>query len=88
MQAVFWDYIRADVFTVDFIKKDHTKNDTLENRMLQNRVFSYYNISPEEFYTSYDYYIDHPELMNAVIDTMLARQARKGRVILKRTKNE
>jgi hypothetical protein len=76
MQSVFWDYIRADVYSRDFIKKDSSKNDTLENIRLQNRVFNYYKISREDFYRSYKYYSAHPELMRNMIDTMLANQNR------------
>ncbi|MEO7522738.1 MAG: DUF4296 domain-containing protein, partial [Ferruginibacter sp.] len=62
MQFVFWDYIRADAYSWDFVKKDSSRNDTTENIKLQNRIFDYYKISPEYFYKSYDYYTSHPEL--------------------------
>lgn len=76
MQHVFWDYIRADVFTRDFIKKDISKNDTVENINLQNKIFNYYKISRKDFYRSYDYYTNHSELMSVLIDSMLAKQNR------------
>ncbi len=75
MELVFWDYIRAEVYTRDFIKKDGI-NDTLQNVMLQKKIFAYYNISKEEFYKSYDYYTRHPELMTVLTDSILARQNR------------
>ncbi len=76
MQLVFWDYIRADVYARDFIKKDNAANDTLENLKLQNKIFSFYKISKEDFYKSYDYYTKHPELMNTLMDSMIAKQNR------------
>lgn len=76
MQQVLWDYIRADVFARDFIKKDSLRNDTIENLEMQNKVFAFYHISREDFYKSYDFYIEHPELMNAVMDSMIAKQNR------------
>jgi len=76
MQAVFWDYIRADVYTHDFIRRDITKNDTIENIKLQKKIFDYYKISSADFYRSYDYYTTHPELMNVLMDSMLAKQNR------------
>ena len=76
MQSVFWDYIRADVYTKDIMKKDSTKNDTTENIKLQNKLFSFYNISRTDFYKSYDYYVSHPDLMNVLMDTILAKQNR------------
>ncbi|MFT3908604.1 MAG: DUF4296 domain-containing protein [Ferruginibacter sp.] len=76
MQSVFWDYIRADAYSRDFIKKDSTKNDTTENIKLQNRIFGFYKISRDDFYKSYDYYTVHPDLMNALMDSMIAKQNR------------
>ena len=76
MQAVFWDYIRADVFTRDFIKKPYLKTDTLENIRLQNKIFDFYKISRKEFYKSYAYYTEHSELMGVIIDSMIAKHSR------------
>lgn len=74
MQAVFWDYIRADVFTNEFIKKDSTKNPDVENARLQQQVFTKHKVSKETFYRSYDYYLKHQGLMKELMDTMLVRQ--------------
>ena len=76
MQAVFWDYIRADVYAKDFIKKDSSGSDTTQNIKLQSKVFSFYNITRKDFYKSYDYYTIHPDLMNVLMDSMLAKQNR------------
>lgn len=77
MQAVFWDYIRADVYSRDFVKKEPRNNDTLENIKLQKRIFNYYHISREEFERSYDYYLNHPDLMNVLMDSINAKQNRR-----------
>lgn len=75
MELVFWDYIRADVYTRDFIKREGI-NDTLQNVMLQKKIFAYYHISKDDFYNSYEYYTKHPELMTVLTDSILARQNR------------
>ncbi|HSN59576.1 MAG TPA: DUF4296 domain-containing protein [Ferruginibacter sp.] len=74
MQAVYWDYIRADVFANEFIKKDSSKNVEVENARLQQAVFKLHKVTKVEFYKSYDYYLNHQLLMKEMIDTMLARQ--------------
>jgi len=74
MQAVFWDYIRADVFTNEFIKKDSTKNPDVENARLQQQVFAKHKVSKETFYRSYEYYLKHQGIMKNLIDTMMVRQ--------------
>lgn len=75
MELVFWDYIRAEVYTRDFIKREGI-NDTLQNAMLQKKIFAYYHIRKDEFYNSYEYYTKHPELMTVLTDSILARQNR------------
>jgi hypothetical protein len=77
MQDVFWDYLRADVYTTDFIATDSTKNAVAENLRLQNIVFANHKVSKEQFYKSYNYYLDHPELMTRMLDSMMAIQNRK-----------
>jgi ABC-type antimicrobial peptide transport system ATPase subunit len=82
MQAVFWDYIRADVFTNQFIKKDSAKNVELENARLQQQVFKLHNTTKETFYKSYEYYLNHQGLMKDMMDTMMVRQQK---ILIKRS---
>ena len=77
MQDVFWDYIRADVYTTEYIKKDSSKNAAIENLKLQDKVFRLHHTSREEFYKSYTWYSNHKELMRAMVDSMTARKLRE-----------
>lgn len=77
MQEVFWDYINADVYVTDYIKKDSTKNPIVENLKLQNRIFKTHHITKESFYKSYTYYSNHKELMNTMIDSIVAKKQRE-----------
>lgn len=74
MQAVYWDFLKADIFTKDFIIKDSSKNLKNENAQLQLKIFLHHGITREEFYNSYEYYLNHTSLMKEMIDTMLVRQ--------------
>lgn len=77
MQLVLWDYLNADAFSTEFISRDSTKEDTLVNLQMQNVIFKHHKITREAFYNSYRYYNDRPEIMTAIIDSMVARQQRK-----------
>lgn len=77
MQRVFWDYLRADIYTQDFIAKDSTKNMILENLRLQDKVFALHKITKEQFYNSYTYYSNHKELMTKMLDSMIAKHEKK-----------
>ncbi len=74
MQAVYWDYIKADVFANEFVRRDTSKKLETESAKLQAQVFLLHKVSREQFYKSYDYYLDHSDLMKNMLDTMLVRQ--------------
>jgi hypothetical protein len=76
MQDVLWDYIRADVFTTDFISVDTSKNLPAENVKLQKAIFAKYKITKEDFYKSYTYYQQHPDQMQVLLDSMTVRKRR------------
>jgi len=86
MQAVFWDFIRADVYTTEFLKNDSTKNAKVENLKLQDKLFKLHNTTREQFYKSYTWYSNHKELMTTMLDTMIARKEREKSTIKSITK--
>jgi hypothetical protein len=70
MQAVLWDVIQSESFTVQFIKKDTLKNPSAENAKLQQQIFAIHKIS-------YNYYTGHSELMRALLDSMTSKGERE-----------
>lgn len=74
MQAVFWDYLRADVYANEFVRRDSSKNPELENIKMQQQVFQLHKVTRKEFYDSYEFYLKHQDLMKGMMDTMLVRQ--------------
>jgi hypothetical protein len=73
METVMWDVVRADVFTGEYIKADSGKNLAQENIRLQKKIFAINNTTREEYYNSYEYYKSKPDMMRALLDTMVAR---------------
>ena len=78
MERVLWDYLRADVYATDYLRRDSILNDTIENAKLQQRVFDFYNVSKESFYKSYEYYLRHSDIMKDMLDSMTMKQNRKN----------
>lgn len=76
MQEVMWDYLRADVFTTDFISKDSAKNVDFENIQIQKKIFEKYKISKDIFYKSLSYYEANPSLMQVMMDSMITQKRR------------
>ena len=73
MKLVFWDYLRANEYAFEILKKDTSLNDTLVNIQLQNSIFSHYKISKETFYNSYAYYSKNSNLLVPILDSMIAK---------------
>ena len=74
MQAVYWDYIRADVFANEYVRRDSSKKLLVESARLQDKVFKIHKVSRQAFYKSYEFYLKKPALLKEVLDTMLVRQ--------------
>lgn len=77
MQWVLWDVVRSQSFTDLFIGKDSSKNKPLENAKLQMQVFELHKITKAQFYESYQFYIDHPMLMQVMLDSLAAKAERE-----------
>jgi hypothetical protein len=81
MQEVFWDYLKADAYTG--IRKNDPSGqasifrDTALNIHLQNIIFKHHHISREEFYRSYQFYMNKPELMKPILDSIDVKQQKK-----------
>lgn len=74
MQAVYWDYLRADVYAKEMLSKDSSRNIDSANIQFQQQLFKKHKVSKETFYKSYEYYISHQLLMKDMLDTMQMRQ--------------
>ena len=74
MQAVYWDYLRADVYAKEMLSKDSSRNIDSANIQFQQQLFKKHKVSKETFYKSYEYYISHQLLMKDMLDTMQVRQ--------------
>jgi len=73
MQAVYWDYLKADIFVNEFVRRDSTRNLETESARYQNQVFQLHKTDRKQFYSSYNYYMHHPELMKPLLDSMIEK---------------
>ncbi len=70
MKMIVYDLLRADEAAIR-VKLDSSIN-TYTNRTLvmYNNVFAVHKISRDEFYKSYKYYEEHPDLNKALMDSV------------------
>lgn len=80
MQDVMWDMLLADAFTEKYLKTDSSKKELKQNAALQQKIFELHKISREDFYKSYRYYNNHPDIMRIILDSIniKAEQERSG----------
>ena len=76
MQEVFWDILRADIYTSNYLRRDSAYDPLKQNIQLQSRIFALHHVSKDEFYKSYTYYSNHKDLMTTMIDSMVANGAK------------
>ncbi|MGG9971596.1 DUF4296 domain-containing protein [Ferruginibacter sp. SUN002] len=79
MQQVWWDIIKADVYTTQILRHDALKGIDTVNIKLQQQIFDLHKVSKESFYKSYAYYKDHPNEMQVILDSMAANKMREDR---------
>lgn len=76
MEDVLWDMIQADQYS-SFLTKDSTRIDIkLERLRLYDQVFRLHGVSRDQFRKSYDYYMAHPDLTQALLDSLQSKGTR------------
>jgi hypothetical protein len=74
MEKVLWDIIQADQFSAQYLKKDSAKLNVKEETMkLYDEVFAVNHITREQFKTSYNFYMEHPEITRSMFDSLSVR---------------
>ncbi|MEO7961792.1 MAG: DUF4296 domain-containing protein [Ginsengibacter sp.] len=77
MTGIMWDVIRAQELAKDIKRKDSLINLPERTHLLTAQVFKIYNINSTTFKESYDWYLDHPNIMQNVIDSLYTQKQRE-----------
>ena len=87
MEHILWDYVQADVYTNEFLKKDTCININADSNhlVILKGIFERHHTNKEDFYRSYTYYLKNPDLLTPVLDSIVAKQTR-SRIKLTKTK--
>lgn len=76
MMALLWDLAQADAFTEQFVKRDSSLNPSIEQAKLQQQIFQLHQVKREDVYSSYQFYLNRPELMREILDSVADRAER------------
>lgn len=77
MQKVVYDLIRIDEFINNFVVKDSTIDIKKKRSTLYEQVFKVNNTSRKQFYSSYTYYQQHPDIQKGLFDSLYESLNRK-----------
>lgn len=83
MQKVVSDIIRIDEFINNFVVKDSTVDIKKKRSTLYEQVFKVNGTSRKEFYTSYTYYQQHPDLQKGLFDSLYENLNKKKIEVVK-----
>jgi hypothetical protein len=84
MEILLWEQMRANAFTKEFISKDSSKNLNEENYKIQQKIFATYKVDEESFYKSYNYYLEHNDLLGSILDSIIAKQTKLKQIEFER----
>ncbi len=83
MELLLWDMNRAGIYAHDYIGMDSTKNDSIELKAMRDAILEKYKVTEKEYELSYQYYLNHPDQMVAIIDSIQARSKKQTRAMEK-----
>ena len=75
MEAVIYDMMLADRYSAQFMINDSLKKDSLklESMKLFNQVLAFHGVKKKDFYNSFDYYMNRPEEIRVIFDSLVSR---------------
>ncbi|GAC1585149.1 MAG: hypothetical protein NVS3B19_02270 [Ginsengibacter sp.] len=76
MQQVYWDLIRADNLSKEIIRRDSSKKLDAVNVDYVNKVLAIHNLSKEALDRSLNFYNKHPDLLEAIFDSIQLDQSK------------
>ena len=80
MKPIVWDMMRAGVLAQNLSGIDTVKLRKQSESKYQE-VFSVYGITKDEFYNSYQYYVEHPDKQKILLDSVVSYANRKRMVL-------
>lgn len=77
MGSVLFDMNVAEDFVVIYVARDSARNKATELKKEYQKIYLLYNITEEQFNSSYEYYKSHPPEYKILIDSLNAKAQRR-----------
>lgn len=76
MQMLVYDLLKVDEYINNYVVKDTSVDKKMKRSILYEQVFKLHNTNRKEFYTSYRYYQQNPNIQKTLFDSLLAKSGR------------
>lgn len=77
MSEVLWDVMRVQFLSEEMANSDTSVNKEEELKILTEKVFEIHKTTQVKFEKSYDWYIEHPELLKSIFDSIQVQKQRE-----------
>ena len=77
MQKIVYELMQTDEYLNTFVVKDSTADIKKKRSLFYGEIFKMNNTSRKEFYISYRYYQQHPNIQKALYDSLYEQATRK-----------
>lgn len=77
MQKVVYELMQVDEYLNNFVVKDSSTDIKKKRSIYYEQVFKLNNTNRKEFYTSYKYYQQHPDMQKVLFDSLSAKADRR-----------
>ena len=81
MEKVVYDLLRVDEYLNSFAQKDTITSIKMKRRIFYDQVFKLHGTDRKQFYTSFKYYQQHPDIQKTLFDSVLAMAGRGSAVM-------
>ncbi len=78
MEKVVYDLMQVDEYLNNFVAKDSLVDIKKKRSIFYSQVFKLHNTNRKEFYTSYKYYQQHPDMQKVLFDSLYAKAGRRN----------
>lgn len=80
MEKVVYDLLKTEEYINTFVAKDTTVNIKMKRSIYYEQVFKLHNTNRKEFFASYRYYQQRPDIQKNLFDSLLALSGRENAV--------
>lgn len=78
MEKVVYDLLQADEYINNFVARDSSVDIKKKRSIFYEQVFKLHGTNRKEFYTSFKYYQQHPDLQKVLFDSLYQNASRRG----------